>query len=85
MKDEVVNRIVDVASLTPHPRNYNAHSDGQIGDLRASLKRFGQVRSIVVQAAMSGKRQGAGKKGRRYDGYPGGMQGVYRVGMERAA
>jgi DNA modification methylase len=49
MKDEVVNRVVKVAGLTPHPRNYNTHSDAQVGDLRASLKRFGQVRSIVVQ------------------------------------
>lgn len=48
--DLVVNSIVRVADLTPHPRNYNTHDALQIEDLRTSLRRFGQVRSIVVQA-----------------------------------
>ena len=48
--DEVINKRVPVAGLKPHPRNYNAHDDGQIEDLRESLRQFGQVRSIVVQA-----------------------------------
>ena len=49
-KNGVANAAVNVAALTPHPRNYNQHSAGQVGDLRRSLRRFGQVRSIVVQA-----------------------------------
>lgn len=49
-KHGVSNRIVDAAGLMAHPQNYNDHSPGQIAELRKSLKRFGQVRSIVVQA-----------------------------------
>ena len=60
MQDEIVNQKVTLSGLTPHPRNYNAHDDGQIGDLRASLRKFGQVRSIVVQAV----------EGRQDDGVP---------------
>ena len=52
--DEVVNRVVAVGECRPHPRNYNGHDEGQIGDLRASLRRFGQVRSVVVQALSPG-------------------------------
>src|SRR5512147_358175 len=47
---DVVNRLIPVADCVPHPRNYNQHDDDQIADLRASLRIFGQVRSIVVQA-----------------------------------
>lgn len=46
---DVVNRVVAVELCSPHPQNYNQHDEAQIGDLRASLRRFGQVRSIVVQ------------------------------------
>ena len=53
-KNGVANAAVNVAALTPHPRNYNQHSAGQVGDLRRSLRRFGQVRSIVVQAQADG-------------------------------
>lgn len=35
-------------ALTPHPDNYNKHSERQIMDLCASLADFGQVRDIVV-------------------------------------
>jgi len=45
----VTNRSIDVALCKPHPMNYNRHDEAQIADLRASLRRFGQVRSIVVQ------------------------------------
>lgn len=51
---EVVNRILPIASIVPHPRNYNLHSDSQLGRLQASDARFGQVRSIVVQAGAPG-------------------------------
>jgi len=45
----VVNRMVSLAVCRDHPNNYNAHPEGQIEDLRLSLRKFGQVRSIVVQ------------------------------------
>ncbi len=53
--DAIKNDIVPIASLMPHPRNYRTHPDTQIVQLRASLQRFGQVRSIVVQAHPSGR------------------------------
>lgn len=46
---EIQNRIILVVACRPHPRNYNRHDPAQIADLRASLRIFGQVRSIVVQ------------------------------------
>jgi ParB-like chromosome segregation protein Spo0J len=46
---DVVNRTVPVGACKPHPGNYNRHDEGQIADLRLSLQKFGQVRSIVVQ------------------------------------
>lgn len=50
----VVNRVVEVAACRPHPMNYNRHDEGQIADLRLSLRTFGQVRSIVVQDDTAG-------------------------------
>ncbi len=43
------NRIVSLTHLAPHPRNYRQHPESQIAQLTASLRRFGQGRSIVVQ------------------------------------
>jgi ParB-like chromosome segregation protein Spo0J len=43
------NRIVALAQLAPHPRNYKQHPKAQIDNLVLSLQRFGQGRSIVVQ------------------------------------
>jgi len=51
---EIVNRLVSVAACSPHPRNYNVHPESQIEDLRLSLRRFGQVRSIIVQDSGDG-------------------------------
>ena len=51
---EITNQLVPVAGCKPHPENYNRHDDWQIEDLRLSLKKFGQVRSIVVQDAGDG-------------------------------
>lgn len=48
------NRIVSLDKLTPHPRNYRQHPDGQVSKLVASLARFGQGRSIVVQDGPQG-------------------------------
>lgn len=50
MDSKVINKRVSVAACKPHPRNYNTHDDAQVEDLRESLRQFGQVRSIVVQA-----------------------------------
>ena len=52
----IENRVVALDTLTPHARNYNRHGDAQLADLRESLRQFGQVRSVVVQADKSGKR-----------------------------
>src|SRR6266536_92579 len=43
------NRIVQIGTLTPHPRNYRVHPKHQIDQLALSLQRFGQGRSIVIQ------------------------------------
>ena len=56
MKKGIENRVLALAALTPHKRNYNRHGDAQLADLRESLRQFGQVRSVVVQADKSGKR-----------------------------
>jgi hypothetical protein len=40
--------IVEAASLTPHPRNYNGHPDDQIAHLAESLKEHGFYRNVVV-------------------------------------
>ena len=53
--DQVINKCIPLAALRPHPRNYNRHDEAQIGDLRLSLRTFGQVRSIVVQAQARSK------------------------------
>ncbi len=45
----VENKVIPLALLDAHRKNYNRHSDAQLADLRESLKQFGQVRSIVVQ------------------------------------
>lgn len=56
VQNGVGNAVVGVDGLTAHPRNYNRHGSAQVGDLRRSLRRFGQVRSIVVQATADGTR-----------------------------
>ena|SRR5579859_7449944 len=45
------NKIVSLASLVAHPRNYRSHPKHQIDRLVLSLQRFGQGRSIVIQDA----------------------------------
>lgn len=46
------NRRVALAGLAAHPRNYNTHPALQVERLTASLRKFGQVRSIVVWRSM---------------------------------
>lgn len=46
---------IAIDALMPHPRNYRSHPESQVERLSASLARFGQVRSIVVQAGADGR------------------------------
>ena len=50
MADEVtpVNQRVALADIAPHERNYNRHPADQVRRIAHSLRKFGQVRSIVV-------------------------------------
>lgn len=52
---EVMNETIPIEQITPHPRNYRKHPDEQVERLQASLARFGQVRSIVVQRGSPGQ------------------------------
>lgn len=45
---EPTETTLPIASLNPHPRNYNQHPDEQMRRIAASLNKFGQVRPIVV-------------------------------------
>lgn len=42
------NKRMLIADLRPHPNNYNRHPAKQIKRIATSLRKFGQVRSIVV-------------------------------------
>jgi DNA methylase/ParB/Sulfiredoxin domain len=46
---DITHETVALSALQAHPRNYRRHPQQQIERLRASLRRFGQVRSIVAQ------------------------------------
>lgn len=50
----IINKIIPIETLKPHPRNYNTHPQEQLGKLKASIIRFGQVRSVVAQAGANG-------------------------------
>ena len=45
---EPTNQVIKLADYKPHPRNYNRHPEAQIKRIQASLRKFGQVRSVVV-------------------------------------
>jgi hypothetical protein len=49
------NQTIPINLLDPHPANYNQHPPKQIKRLQASLRKFGQPRSIVVQAQDTGR------------------------------
>lgn len=49
-QDVKENKLIPLIMLYPHRRNYRQHPPAQIQRIKASLERFGQVRSIVVQA-----------------------------------
>ncbi len=46
--------LIPISACMPHPRNYRKHPDAQISRIQASLLRFGQVRSVVVQEGAPG-------------------------------
>lgn len=48
------NTLVPLAALYPHVRNFRNHPPSQIAQLKASLERWGQVRSIVAQLNADG-------------------------------
>jgi ParB-like chromosome segregation protein Spo0J len=52
---DIVNKVIPIDALKPHPRNYKLHPEKQLGRLRASVARFGQVRSVVAQEGANGK------------------------------
>ena len=52
---EVKNLTIPIDALVPHERNYRAHPDAQLERLEASLRRFTQYRSIVVQEQSGGR------------------------------
>lgn len=52
---DIHHAIVSLDALSPHPRNYRRHPEQQLARLSASLARFGQVRSIVVQEGADGR------------------------------
>jgi hypothetical protein len=51
----VQHATIALDGLIPHPRNYRRHPESQVARLEASLARFGQVRSIVVQEGADGR------------------------------
>ncbi len=46
----IKNKTIALVDCIPHSRNYNFHPQAQIETLRASIRTFGQVESIAVQA-----------------------------------
>lgn len=47
---EITHALVNIDAVDPHPGNYRRHPEGQIERIKASLRRFGQVRSVVLQS-----------------------------------
>ena len=58
----VQNRVIAVGLLDAHPENYRQHPERQIAGIRASLRVFGQPRSIVVQELATENTEGAEKR-----------------------
>lgn len=54
-QSDIRHATIPVDALAPHPRNYRKHPEQQVGRIAASLARFGQVRSIVVQEGANGR------------------------------
>lgn len=47
--EEIERTVVPIDTVYPHTENYKKHPDIQLNSLKASLLRFGQVKSVVVQ------------------------------------
>src|SRR5713226_760460 len=69
---KIVNSVVEVNKIIPHPDNPNTHPDAQIAQLAASHEEFGQYRSVVlwkrsngqyIQVAGHGYLEGARREG----------------------
>ena len=54
-QSQITNETIQIGLIDPHPRNYNDHSPEQIAGLRVSLREFGQVQTVVVQAQADGR------------------------------
>lgn len=54
-KAGIVNQVLPLEALAPHPSNYRSHPESQLQKLSASIARFGQVRSVVVQQGAPGR------------------------------
>lgn len=55
MPTDTTNRSTPLMGCDSHPDKYNQRTPKQITNLRLSLRRFGQVRSIVVQTCVDGR------------------------------
>src|SRR5579859_4808394 len=47
--EEITRSVVPIDTVYPHVENYKKHPETQLNSLKASLLRFGQVKSVVVQ------------------------------------
>src|SRR6266702_3588136 len=54
MQATEVTKLISLDTIKDHPRNYREHTEQQVLNLVESLKRFGQVRGIVVQGKEDG-------------------------------
>jgi hypothetical protein len=50
----IMQNSIPLDQIIPHPRNFRQHPESQLKQLEASYERFGQFRSIVVQAQPTG-------------------------------
>ncbi len=45
---EITEQVISLAEFSAHPRNYNRHPAEQVKRIRTSLRKFGQVKNVVV-------------------------------------
>ncbi len=53
--NKIINALVPIDAIKPHPRNYRSHPEQQLTYLQASHERFGQYRSVVLWSRPRGK------------------------------
>ena len=53
--EAIINKVVSVDLIDPHPDNYNQHPDEQISQLASSHAEFGQYRSVVLWQRPGGR------------------------------